>query len=198
MSRPIPILYVHYGDEWIRGSERLLLDLLAHIDRNRFAPVVWCNGEQMENAVRELNLPVYRSRFDILLTSIRPNHRVGCWARQIREGLHIAARHRIRVIHSNSGGPVQWMLPVARLRRIPILAHLHAPYLKRDRYAFGIRFADRAVGVSKYVLRGLQADGVSAKKLARPQSIAARTHQASPHGLDPVRLTRQSLPLPQS
>ncbi|MGL6500473.1 hypothetical protein ACSZOJ_19715 [Aeromonas dhakensis] len=36
-----PILLVHYGENWIRGSERCLLDLLAHLDRSRFAP---CSG----------------------------------------------------------------------------------------------------------------------------------------------------------
>lgn len=165
LSVPVPILYVHYGDEWIRGSERLLLDLLSHLDRSRFAPVVWCNAGEMENAVRELDVPVYRSRFDLLLTSIQPNHRVDRWVRQIQEGRRIAARHGIRIIHSNSGGPVQWMLPVARSRRIPILAHLHAPYLKRDRYAFGLRFVDRIVGVSKHALRGFESDGVRKEKL---------------------------------
>ena len=29
-----PVLLVHYGEDWIRGSERCLLDLLAHLDRS--------------------------------------------------------------------------------------------------------------------------------------------------------------------
>ena len=32
MSAPTQILYTHYGENWIRGSERCLLDLLTHLD----------------------------------------------------------------------------------------------------------------------------------------------------------------------
>ncbi|WP_280205794.1 hypothetical protein [Aeromonas veronii] len=39
-----PVLLVHYGEDWIRGSERCLLDLLAHLDRSRFTPLLWCNS----------------------------------------------------------------------------------------------------------------------------------------------------------
>ena len=34
------ILFTHYGEDQIRGSERCLLDLIAHLDRERFAPMV--------------------------------------------------------------------------------------------------------------------------------------------------------------
>ncbi len=162
---PVPILFVHYGDEWIRGSERVLLDLLANLERRQFSAVVWCNGREMSEAVRKLGFPVYRSRFDVLLTSIKPNYRVERWGRQIWQGIKVISENRVRLVHSNGGGPMQWMLPAARFCRVPILAHLHAPYLKRDRYAFGLRYANRLVGVSRHVLGGLEQDGVSKEKM---------------------------------
>ncbi|MDG2670917.1 glycosyl transferase, partial [Vibrio parahaemolyticus] len=41
MTTPKRILYVHYGDNWIRGSEVVLLDLILGIDRDKFEPIVW-------------------------------------------------------------------------------------------------------------------------------------------------------------
>ena len=52
MTGPIPVLFVHYGDEWFRGSEQLLLDLLTNLDPSRVQPFVWCNGAAMETAAR--------------------------------------------------------------------------------------------------------------------------------------------------
>ena len=39
------ILLTHYGNNWIRGSERCLLDLIANIDRKKFRIVLWCNSQ---------------------------------------------------------------------------------------------------------------------------------------------------------
>ena len=39
------VLYVHYGDNWLRGSEIVLLDLLKSAKDNHYAPVLWCNSE---------------------------------------------------------------------------------------------------------------------------------------------------------
>ena len=38
------ILFVHYGDNWIRGSEVVLLNMLAtQIDAGKKA-ILWCNS----------------------------------------------------------------------------------------------------------------------------------------------------------
>ena len=57
-----PILFVHHaGINWIRGSTRCLLDLLTHIDRRRFAPIVLCNQPVILDAVRALDVPAHDS-----------------------------------------------------------------------------------------------------------------------------------------
>ncbi|HJU65024.1 MAG TPA: hypothetical protein VJ596_05070, partial [Gemmatimonadaceae bacterium] len=63
----MPVLFTHFGEEWIRGSERCLLDLLTHIDRRQFAPIVWCNAEKLAEEVRKLGLPVHLGTFHLLL-----------------------------------------------------------------------------------------------------------------------------------
>lgn len=65
MTAPIPVLFTHYGGEWIRGSETVLLDLLRFLDKGRVQPVVWCNGADMAEAARAAGYPTYRSPFQI-------------------------------------------------------------------------------------------------------------------------------------
>jgi glycosyltransferase involved in cell wall biosynthesis len=57
------------------------------------------------------------------------------------------------------------MVPVARQARLPLLAHLHAPYLRRDRFGLLLHQVTLAVGVSRYVLQGLADDGMAQEKL---------------------------------
>ena len=71
-ASPSTVLFTHYGDNWIRGSERFLLDLLSHLDSSRFRPIVWCNSEIMANEVRHLDVPLIQSEFPLLFGWQRP------------------------------------------------------------------------------------------------------------------------------
>jgi len=44
MTNALPVLFTHFGDEWIRGSEIVLLDLWGAQGKNKIHPLVWCNG----------------------------------------------------------------------------------------------------------------------------------------------------------
>jgi len=153
--KPAVVLFTHFGEDWIRGSERCLLDLLAHLDRRRFAPVAWCNTTTMEREIAALHVPVHRSRFSILADWGRPKWDVANWLRLVREGKALARRYGVRLLHANSGAPVQWLLPVASARRLPLLAHLHSPYPLRARCTLGLHQVSLAVGVSQGCVAGL-------------------------------------------
>lgn len=172
---PAPILFVHYGEDWIRGSERCLLDLLAHVDRDRFAPLVWCNGAMLADEVRALGVPVRVSPFSVLLLWDPPRWAFRRYARLVREGLGLVRSHGARLVHANSGAPSQWMVPVARAAGVPLLAHLHVPYIVRDRMALLLHHATLAVGVTHGCIEGLVEDGMPA---ARTKTIY--------NGVDPV------------
>ena len=161
---PVPVLFVHFGQERIRGSERCLLDLLAHLDPLRFVPSVWCNAETMAREVRALGVPVETDRFTILLDWNRPRFAFVRYAGLVRKGLRLVRERRVRLVHANSGAPNQWMVPVARAARVPLLAHLHASYQLRERCTLGLHHVPLAVGVSAAVLRGLLEDGVPASR----------------------------------
>jgi len=57
MSKPIPILFVHYGHtEWIRGSERCLIDLIHHLDLTQYTPILWCDTQIMAQQFDDINV----------------------------------------------------------------------------------------------------------------------------------------------
>lgn len=178
-SGAAPILFTHYGEEWIRGSERCLLDLLTHIDRRHFQPVAWCNAEALAVELRRIEVPVHVSPFSILFHWVPPRYAFGQYLRQVREGQALVERHRIRLLHSNSGAPNQWLVPVARSRRLPLLVHLHVPYVARDRMALLLHHASLAVGVTAGCLEGVLEDGM-------PRSRTKTIY----NGVDPVEWAR--------
>ena len=60
------ILFTHFGDDWIRGSERCLLDLLQYLNDDQYTSIVWCNSNVMEREVKKLGITVIKSEFTLL------------------------------------------------------------------------------------------------------------------------------------
>ena len=157
---PIPVLIAHYGADALRGSEVVLLDLLAHLDPALARPILWCNGAALAAAAAALGVPTHRGEFAYYLDAGSPAPNPLRWAGLVREAQALARRHGARVLHASSGAPAQWLVPAACLSGLPLLVHLHCRYLRRSRMVLGLRWADRLVGVSAEVLAGPLADGV--------------------------------------
>ncbi|WP_232312642.1 glycosyltransferase family 4 protein [Enterovibrio coralii] len=158
------VLFVHYGDNWIRGSERCLIDLLKHINKDCFSPVLWCNSELLAQEVRMLGITVYVSEFPLLFGESHPRFDFKGYKQLVREGQRIVDAHNIELIHSNSGAPSQWMNLVARSRKLPLVLHLHSRYPLRDRITLGLHHASMAVGVSQPVVDQLLTDGANEER----------------------------------
>jgi len=160
MPNPLPILFTHFGDEWIRGSEVLLLDLLSALNKDQVYPVVWCNGAAMAEACRSAGYPTYHDEFRHMFDYGSPKPSPSLYFSLIRKCRALCRKHHIRVLHANSLAPAQWLVPAGMAERIPVLAHLHIDYLRRSRYALLLHAAALVVGVSKQVIEGPLDDGV--------------------------------------
>jgi glycosyltransferase involved in cell wall biosynthesis len=163
---PIPVLFTHYGEQWLRGSEQLLLDLLAYLDPARIHPIVWCNGTAMAEATKALGVTTYRSDFAYYFQEGSPRFSPRAYAALVRRGREIVDAHAVRVLHANSAAPTQWLVPVARRRRLPLLSHLHIDYLRRARFLLLLHQADLVVGVSNQVIEDFLADGMAPARTA--------------------------------
>lgn len=171
---PAPILFVHTGQAWIRGSEQCLLDLVTHIDRRRFSPVVVCDSPVLAEAARSSGAPVHHvSGWQIAATHWLPSREEVATMRQLVD------QHGIRIVHSNDTEPIKAILPVARQRRLPVLAHLHITIDETERLFSFVHQVGLAVGVSEAAVAGLRADGFPEKRIAVVYN-----------GVDPQRLER--------
>lgn len=180
----IPILFTHYGDEWIRGSETLLLDLLRGLDKTKMQPVVWCNGAEMAAASVEAGYPTYRTPFEVYFDYEGPKPNPSRYRALIAQCRAICRTHGIRVLHANSANPAQWLIPAGFGARLPVLAHLHIDYLRRSRYVLLLHQATRIVGVSRQVTDGFVEDGMAPERL-----------QVIYNGIDVSRLPPSSVDL---
>ncbi|MBH9742723.1 glycosyltransferase, partial [Vibrio navarrensis] len=66
MTTRTPILFVHYGDNWIRGSETTLIHLLATLDTQQFAPIVWSNCQPLFDHLTQCDITTYQDPFSVL------------------------------------------------------------------------------------------------------------------------------------
>jgi glycosyltransferase involved in cell wall biosynthesis len=174
---PAPILFTHFGDAAIRGSEQVLLDLFTALDRSRFRPILWCNAALLAERAQALDVVTHETPMQFFQFAGTTPFDLAVWRRQIAIGRALVVRHGARLLHANSAAPVQWLAPLARSLRLPLLVHLHTPYLRRDRFVLLLHQATLAVGVSRPTLEGLAADGMSPTRL-----------RLVPNGIDLARL----------
>lgn len=156
------ILFVHYGDEWVRGSEQCLIDLVDGLDRTRFQPIVWCNGRLLAEQLAAKGHDVQRFQFDLLFNWNLDLSNLGPYLRMVRDAKRLLRERQIDLVHCNSGGPAQWMIPACRSLRLPMLTHLHCAYSRRERYLLGLHQSPFLAGVSASTLTDFLADGYPA------------------------------------
>lgn len=162
---PKTILFSHYGDNWIRGSERCLLDLIKHLDKSQFKALLWCNQPLMAKAAKDLDIEVYCTDFPILFGWQAPRFNVLAFIRLIKKAITLIKCHNIQLIHANSAAPCQWLTIAAKKCNVPLICHMHSAYQLRDRLTLGLYQTDMAVGVSQYVIEALIKDHKSNKQL---------------------------------
>lgn len=159
MDKPQNVLFVHYGGNWIRGSERCLLDLVGNLDKNRFKPFIWTNNNFLHYEISKMGIHSEVSEFPILLGWNSPRWDFSGWRELINKARSYMSKHRIDLIHVNSAAPCQWMLPASRKAGIPLVTQLHSDYPARDRLTSGVHHSPHIITVSKAISQQLLQDG---------------------------------------
>ena len=155
----VPVLFVHYAKhEWIRGSERCLIDMIKNIDASRFEPIVWCDTKLLEATFTSQHITVYRDQFTILGDWEAPRFAINNTRYLCKRGRELIKLHHIQLIHCNSAAPAQWMVSVANQTRTPLVTQLHARYVFSERLRCRITSSDHIVGVSQPIIKQCQGD----------------------------------------
>ena len=158
---PAPILFVHHGQDWIRGSERCLVDIIQHLDRDRFRPVLWCDAPSLADAARAAGaVDVHLAPTRALPERFPPV--VGPLADTAKA---LVARYGIRLIHANDLTPFPALVLPARRGRIPLLAQMHLIPTAVERRWSMVHQATLVVGVSHASIDGLLADGMPSERI---------------------------------
>jgi glycosyltransferase involved in cell wall biosynthesis len=156
---------VHYGDNWIRGSERCLLDLLTHIDRKKFRVLVWCNSTVLKEELANIGINAGVDEFSIIWGYHHKKWDFVNWGRLVGKTMSLISEKNIDVVHANSGGPVQWTALACRILNKPLVTQLHAKYgVAKDRYTLLIHQSTKIVGVSRATLVPIRNDHIDEKK----------------------------------
>ncbi len=147
------VLFIHYGEDWIRGSEVCLLNLMANLPAP-FTPVLWCNQTRLVDAAKQQGIEqAYAS------TSLGLN-----W-QNLQQAKQLTERFPIMLIHANSAAPVKLASLIARYINVPLLCHLHARYPFYQRWGFGLPWCSALAGVSQAVTAQLHHDGFSPEQV---------------------------------
>jgi len=103
------ILFVHYGDNWIRGSEKCLLDLIHYLDNRQYQPYVWTNNPALLNELDKSYVPGEASDFALLLGWKAPKYDVTEWFRLFKKACAIIERKVYAALSYKSNR--NWTLP---------------------------------------------------------------------------------------
>lgn len=180
---PRRVLLVNLGEDWIRGTEQVALDLVRSLDRTRFVPVVWSNAPSLARRCREIGVEAHHSPFGTFFLPGAGRFSLRRYLSYIRTGLDLVRRHRIDVIHANGSAPLQFCVPLGLVARCPVIGHLHAEDDRRARFAFLAHLAHLVVGVSRRTVAGLLADGMDRRRI-----------RVVHNGVDPARFAPSDPP----
>ncbi|PKG80849.1 hypothetical protein CXF85_22350 [Colwellia sp. 75C3] len=147
------VLYVHYGDNWIRGSEIVLLDLLKSAKENNYDPLLWCNSDALATKATDLGIEVIQDNFVCLGYWTLPKWDFLQFFKLLLKAKKIIKMHNVSLVHCNNGAPCQWMVPICKFTGTALLLHLHARYMFRDRLTLLFHGADSIIGVSQSVTK---------------------------------------------
>ncbi len=127
------------------GARKSLLDILTHLDRKTFSPIVVCSSEgHLTEKLDEIKIP-YRI---IRMRLWRKGkyfpwipYTVMCLAKLIK-------KERISLVHSNSHSDAPYGILACRFRKIPIISHIR-DIIQPDKIGkYLLKHADRLIAVS--------------------------------------------------
>lgn len=161
MNPPASILFIDSA-RGIGGAELSLIELVAHLDRDRFRPCfLGSEGPLIEHFDR-IGVTVQVGSFPFF-----SRRRPWVYARAVWDIVSLIRRTNISLVHVNCDRAVPHAVRACRLVRVPVLCHVHdmtrAWFLPS--YVKHLNRSSRIIADSKATARHCLAAGMSAAKL---------------------------------
>ncbi len=157
------ILFAHWGETPLRGSERILLSMSSGLYQRGHGVHVICNQQVLASAIDQHCESVVV--FQRSASSF--NRRLVEFVRLIVSTIHIVKKNKIDIIVSNNLGTSRWASLVSMITGCRFVCYLHTNYLPRARFASLAHLSDAMIGVSDFVLEGFLEDGYKRDKIFR-------------------------------
>jgi glycosyltransferase involved in cell wall biosynthesis len=143
------VLYIETSAGLFGGGQISLLELLAHIDRTKFLPLVIAGEEgKLKKEVKKLGiecvvLPMPRFKW------LNPfPFFAGFW-----RIFNFVRKQKIKLIHSNTSRAALYAGPVAKILSIPLIWHVRVPLPDYLLDRFLVSLSSRIIAVSRIVRR---------------------------------------------
>ena len=147
------ILFLHYGANWIRGSEIALTRLLQQLGDQNYHSHLICNQDLFANHVRENTGITTNTAFipEIMIDGQHRKFQLLGWAGLVKKLVREIHDRKIDLLYCNSGITFQAGHYAAYLAGIPTLLHVHCPYNMRYIILYRLAQASRTVFVSRAI-----------------------------------------------
>lgn len=151
------ILFINYGENWIRGQETCLITLLRNIDRTNYNPVVICNSTVLDEELSRMGICTFLTKIpEISYDGKKSKVELFSYIGAFFFYRSIIMNYRIDLIYSNSGLPSQLGYPLARWFSIPLITHIHSPHTKRYAWMWLFKFANMVIFVSDATRKSME------------------------------------------
>lgn len=147
MPKPRSILLCHFaGQPTLRGSERIAQVLALQLTQRGYQVVLWTNNPALLESVKGSACIGLSGAFDAWKATPATT----------RQGIEIARRYQVDLIHANSGVAVALCSPIAKQLGCKLVGHLHAHYNVLDRFRSRFHRPNALITVSQSAARGLK------------------------------------------
>lgn len=143
------ILFVHSGDSWLRGSEKVLLDIVDGLDLEKYNPILICQEHALLLAEEFEKRNITSYRYPMASLMLYGGKNPIAFIRTVVKICALVRKHKIDLIHTTSGLSNQYCLPAGKLCRVPVVAHIQGRYLRSSRASSLINYADYVISVSR-------------------------------------------------
>jgi glycosyltransferase involved in cell wall biosynthesis len=157
MTVPIRVLFLHAGEDWVRGSETALLALLRGLDRREIAPLLLTSNRELARLASADGVEtILHAMPRIMVDGIQIQVQLWLWSKTVARALSVIRGRRIDVVYCNGGSTCQVGLYAGKLGRVPVIAHLHSPYDRRHILLYRFHRASHVIFVSQAIEKSIR------------------------------------------
>jgi glycosyltransferase involved in cell wall biosynthesis len=154
----INVLFLHANGEWMRGSENALLSVLRGMDKNEFTPYLISGNPQLVERAREHGTQSsLHSMPEVMVDGTHFRLQFLSWARTVRRLASFIRTRNIQLVYCNGGSTSQVGYYAAKITRVPVVCHVHSPYIRRYPLLYRFHRVSKVIFVSKAIQESIRA-----------------------------------------